>query len=568
MTVLRGLLALVLGIALPAIVVGQTPTQDAKTDGKAFGGGLAPGAVNAARTPPNAANLPNFTPNPTEQSFYDNPMSLEPAAAAAAPGSVGYQAVTESLANRATFPTTEINSTVAAGKTVVADPYTYVSGFSANGAQGTCVPLPSTPQSPGTYEQTCNSGYSINPNAGPQTCNVGITHSFQQVNRYECSSFNAVFNGVDDCSTFDGYYPGTCTYAGQRPGRCLVPFGPPFFGCAEPGEPITMLDCSTTVPGADLVGTQNSYTGSAPDASACSPLAANPDCTPEPDVCTDSSPVTRVVNGVPVTLPCWAWSRTYQCGAPLVSQSDCSELDALGCTFLREQCITDELPCLTVDRVYACPIPPVPVENQQICDADVYCLNGECDTIDRQPNTEFKDALVALNSVAQAGREFDEATLQIFKGQRLTCSKTIFGVTNCCVPRGFPLIGGCNGEDQILKDQREQGLCAYVGTFCDQKVLGICLRKKEAHCCFVSKISRILQEQGRPQINKPWDDPKDEQCLGFTIAEFQQLDLSVMDFSEVYADFTEAAQIPADLDVVATMQAKIDAFYAANPPSP
>ncbi len=561
-------LALALFVSSPSMVVGQTPTQDAKADGKAFGGGVAPRAVTASQTPPTPADLPNFTANPTEQSFYDNPTSLEPAAAAAAPSSVGYQAVTESLATRATFPTSEINTTVATGKTVVGDPYTYVSGFSANGAQGTCVPLPSNPISPGTYEQTCNTGYIQGPGGGTQTCNVGITHNFNQIHRYECSELNAAFNRTDDCADYSGYFPGTCSFAGTRPGRCLVFFGGPGGGCAEPGEPITILSCSGPVPGGTPLGVFNSYNGSTPDPSACSVFAANPDCTAEPDVCTDSSPITRTINGADITLPCWAWSRTYQCGGPLIPQSDCGELDALGCTFLREQCITDEVPCLTVDRVYACPIPPVPSENQQICDADVYCLNGECDTIDRQPNTEFKDALVALNSVAQAGREFDEATLQIFKGQRLTCSKTIFGITNCCVPRGFPLLGGCNGEDRILKDQREQGLCAYVGTFCDQKVLGICLRKKEAHCCFVSKISRILQEQGRPQINKPWDDPKDEKCLGFTIAEFQQLDLSVMDFSEVYADFTEAAQIPADLDVVATMQAKIDAFYAANPPSP
>jgi len=35
-----------------------------------------------------------------------------------------------------------------------------------------------------------------------------------------------------------GYYPGTCTYTGSRPGTCLLFFGPPSFGCAEPGEPV------------------------------------------------------------------------------------------------------------------------------------------------------------------------------------------------------------------------------------------------------------------------------------------------------------------------------------------
>ncbi len=561
----RLLLAMAI-MCLPVAGSSQTPTQAAKTDGKSFGTGLQPGAMSASTTAPNAANLPNYVANPAEASYYASPTTLEPAAAAQAPGSVGYQAVTQSLANRATFPTSEIDATVATGKAVNADPYSYVSGFSAGGAQGTCVPIPSAAISPGTYEQTCNSGYVQDPGAGPQTCDVTLDHQFQMVHKYECSELNAATNGTDDCATFAGYYPGTCTYTGSRPGACLLFFGPPSFGCAEPGEPVTQLSCSSLVPGGILLSSENAHVGSTVNDSACATWKADANCTPDPDVCTDSTPVTRIVSGVAVTQPCWAWDRTYQCTGPLVPMSDCSELDALGCTFVREQCITEELPCLTVDRVYACPIPPVPATNQQICDADVYCINGECDTIDRTPNTEFKDALVALNSISQAGKEFDENTLEIFKGNRLTCSKTIFGLTNCCVPRGFPLLGGCNGEDQILKDQREQGLCTYVGTYCDQKFLGICLRKKEAHCCFVSKISRILQEQGRPQIGKPWGDPKTEQCAGFTITEFQQLDLSLMDFSEVYAEFTEAAQIPADLDVVTEMQAKIAAFYAANGP--
>jgi conjugal transfer mating pair stabilization protein TraN len=545
-------------LAFPIAVAGQSPTQAAKSDGKAFGGTAAPGALATARTPPNATDLPNFTTSPAQQSYYSAPATLEPAGVVQAPGSVGYRAVTESLATRATFSASEINTVVAVGQTIVADPFTYVSGFTAGGSQGTCVPLPSSAISPGTYEQTCNTGYTSGPPVS-HVCNIPLRVTTATTYKYECSSFDAAANGVNDCALFP-----MCSFVSQRPGICLVSFGPPGFGCAEPGEPIYVFSCPAPVTGGTLLGTDVVVTGAAPDASACSAWSTDPQCAPDPDVCTDSTPVTRLVGGVPVTQPCWAWARTYQCTAPLVAMSDCNELDALGCTFLREQCITGELPCLTVDRVYSCPIPPVPQVNQQICDADVYCINGECDTIDRTPNTEFADAVVALNAIGQAGKEFNEATLEILKGDRLTCSKTIFGLTNCCVPRGFPLLGGCNAEDIALKDRREDGQCTYVGTFCDQKVLGICLRKKEAHCCFLSKISRILQEQGRPQIGKAWGNPKTEQCAGFTIAEFQQLNLALMDFSEVYAEFVDAAKVPAELDVMTEIQAKISAYYASN----
>ena len=103
-----------------------------------------------------------------------------------------------------------------------------------------------------------------------------------------------------------------------------------------------------------------------------------------------------------------------------------------------------------------------------------------------------------------------------------------------------------------------------MGTYCSDRVLGVCVTRKDTYCCFQSKISRILQEQGRPQIGKPWGPPKTETCEGFTIFEFQQLDLSVMDFSEVYAEFQDAARLPDEAAALTDIQTKIQAYYANN----
>ena len=92
----------------------------------------------------------------------------------------------------------------------------------------------------------------------------------------------------------------------------------------------------------------------------------------------------------------------------------------------------------------------------------------------------------------------------------------------------------------------------------------ICKTKRTAYCCFESKLSRILQEQGRVQIGKAWAKPKDETCKGFTLAEFQMLDLSVMDFSEVYAEFIDAAKLPNELETTTQIQERIEAYLQAN----
>jgi conjugal transfer mating pair stabilization protein TraN len=121
---------------------------------------------------------------------------------------------------------------------------------------------------------------------------------------------------------------------------------------------------------------------------------------------------------------------------------------------------------------------------------------------------------------------------------------------------------GCDREEILLHQRDAQGLCAYVGTYCSDKILDVCVTKKKAYCCFESKLTRIIQEQGRAQLGKSWAKPKREQCAGFTVEEFAQLDLSRMDFSEVYAEFTDAARLPDELEAATQIQQKIEDYYA------
>ena len=166
--------------------------------------------------------------------------------------------------------------------------------------------------------------------------------------------------------------------------------------------------------------------------------------------------------------------------------------------------------------------------------------------------------------LGQANAEFNPDTLTLFSGTRETCNKKIFGASNCCSGKGVPLLTPwlCSSAEKALDQKDDKGLCHKLGSYCSDKVLGICVTSKDAYCCFESKLSRILQEQGRQQLNKPWGKPKTEQCQGFTIDEFARLDLSRMDFSEVYAEFTDAARLPDELQATQDIQQKIEDYYA------
>jgi conjugal transfer mating pair stabilization protein TraN len=299
----------------------------------------------------------------------------------------------------------------------------------------------------------------------------------------------------------------------------------------------------------------------------CPALAADTTCVPQAaEVCTEG-PETRIVDGVPVTQACWAWSRSFTCQR-LTPASDCSALDDNKlCKFLRDECLDDPQSgaCKVSQRVYSCPLPDdkAPSDKQYVCGGDVYCLNGSCETIEREASTEFKNALVALHSIGDAGKQFDPNNLTVFSGERDTCNKKIFGASNCCSGKGILMLTPwlCSSAEKKLDEKDDKGLCHKVGSYCSDKVLGICVTSKDAYCCFGSKLSRILQEQGRQQIGKAWAKPKDETCKGFTIEEFQRLDLSQMDFSEVYAEFMDAAKLPSEVSVMADIQTKIQGYY-------
>lgn len=525
-----------------------------KQDAKVFGKGLVPGLQANATTDPTPERLPGYQPGPYAESFYqDNPDAMATTGSALASSHPGAAAVRTSMQSRPTFEAADIEAAISRGMVVSSDPTQYVTGYS--GSHGDCRPLPPGGDMGATYEQSCNTGVRVE--ESERACPITLHHEFQTRYRYECS-LDPVPNQTDACPLFSDVQ---CSLVGSREGLCMVEGR---YGCVEPGADILLLECEQTVPGARLLSSTSVYQGSTRDESACAGLTVDGGCAAPTEVCTDSAPQTREIEGVAITQDCWGWVRTYACAA-FTPDSDCAQLEGLGCTYKREACLSEDEPCSMWERVYACPIPDAPQQvTQYICDADVLCMDGHCETITREANDEFKDAAVALNAMRQVSKEFDPDTLTVFGGRRLTCAKTIFGLTNCCVPRGFPLLGGCDAEDRLLKERREAGVCHYVGTWCSAKTLGVCTKKREAHCCFESKLSRILYVEGRAQLGLAWAPPEDEACTGLTIDQFAQLDLSQMDFSEVYAEFTEAARLPDSLALIEEMKQRISEYYGGG----
>ena len=551
------------------------PTGDlaaAREAAKALGKPARAGAAGLPTGTDLTATIPHYTTGSLPQETYaDDPDGLDASGAAAALSSDAWRFVTNPDRTRVTLGEGEL----ARGKAIEADPNAYVDGEALDGSPGRCEALPPATTGAGFYEATCNEGTRLD--QGPRSCRIPLiveatapTTSWQ----YQCESYFSKdrSNAGRLCFRFDSSVAsGVCTVTNVAlvPGECLQ--HGPRGGCFEPGEPIEVrtLSCSAPVPNVSG-GSQITVPGTITerrDESQCASVVGGATCQQTTETCVDSEPQTRTVNGVEVTKACWAWERTFSCSG--TSQAtDCGELSSnASCAFEREECLDDPQTgaCQLLEKVYRCPVPAEEGTGvkQYVCGGDVYCINGDCEPIEREASTEFKDALVGLHALGQASDEFDETTLTLFSGTRDTCHKKLFGTLNCCSGKGLPVLtpAFCSAAEKQLDERDRKGLCHSVGSYCSDKVLGVCVTSKRAYCCFESELSRILQEQGRPQIGKKWASPKTEQCKGFSIDEFAQLDLSVMDFTEVYAKFVDAAKLPDELQTATAIQDRIQLYF-------
>jgi conjugal transfer mating pair stabilization protein TraN len=567
----------------------------AKADAKAVGTAQRQGSAQIATGTDLTATVPGYTGATLPQEAYaDDPDALVANGAASASTSDAYRTITSPMRPAVTLD----RSVVSRGTAIEDDPHAYTSGEALAGGTGSCTPLPPGSAGTGFYEATCNVGTQVS--QGTQSCPITLTHQLTEAHRYRCTRLHArgrvCLQGtatnctepdfVDEivatgCASFEesgicaideissvmiraGSLRVAATYYETAEASCSAEVAPAIRGGAgTTNHPIV----------SEYLGLQKVYQGSTRDESQCEALGSDSSCASPVETCTSSDPVTRVIDGMTITQPCWAWTRTYQC-TRFNQASDCSTLAGnASCTFQSETCLDDPPSgaCQVRERTYKCPIPggaPTQVP-EYICGGDVYCINGECEPIVREASTEFKDALVGLHTLGQANAEFDEATLTLFSGTRETCHKKLFGLSNCCSGKGVPLLTPflCNSSERQLDTKDDAGLCHKVGSYCSDKVLGICVTQKTAYCCFASKLTRILQEQGRPQLGLAWASPKNEQCRGFTIDQFAMLDLSRMDFSEVYAEFVDAAKLPDEIETAQQIQQRIEDYYRLHGPN-
>ncbi|MEM9375203.1 MAG: conjugal transfer protein TraN [Pseudomonadota bacterium] len=559
-------------MALILVVPGVANAQDemsrdeAKSEAEDLAAGLESQIEGGTAQSVNGDTVPGFvTDDPSETVHYDNPAGLESAGLAASLTNESATFVTDSIGSRPIVTSTELAEWTGNGLAIEGDAQAIVTEY--GGTYGDCTTTVSGGTAGTEYRYNCNEGETLLEFS--DTCDIPLNITFEEDYVYRCT-WNWIANGGtyapnSDCEPlFSDATCGNWTYISGNLCLAYEPWDCPY------GSTDLVLEttCTDPKPGLTPVRTIQGDPIDTWDRAACDVKEADPHCTFLSEVCVEPAG-TRLIGGQSITRDCWRYERTYECAALGGVTDDCDVPP--DCVLEASTCLSsdeDTGECRTYEHTYVCASAGSTGGAVGYCEDDVYCIDGDCETITRPQNTEFSQAVSALSILGELQNDVDQATLEIFPGEYAKCDKAVAGLQNCCSNDGFLIsIGfGCSADDKALADRQAAGLCHYNGTYCSKKTLfGICLKKRKTFCCFNNKLARIIHEQGRPQVGRDWGSVKSPDCSGFTVALFQMLDLSVIDFSEFYNDVLDGFSGPDTDAATAAIITRITDSYACPP---
>lgn len=109
------------------------------------------------------------------------------------------------------------------------------------------------------------------------------------------------------------------------------------------------------------------------------------------------------------------------------------------------------------------------------------------------------------------------------------------------------IVYACEEEEMETVSKIAVKGCHYLGSYCVDKVLGVCIMKKRSYCCFSSPLGRILNEQVKAQTETVtlsdgttkqvpkvagWGSAKEPNCEGIYVEDMDKIDWDAIDLSE------------------------------------
>lgn len=303
---------------------------------------------------------------------------------------------------------------------------------------------------------------------------------------------------------------------------------------------------------------------------------SNHPCSDTGKVCL-SGAATRHIDGFDVYRDCWEWSYTKTCNYPSLNNcrlyEHCYPIDGGECV------LRDSLGnCVNLKREFSCKSWEQSIREDQEARVDMVerdggeglvcnsipCIDGNCVDKSYVTNGEMMDAISKLYMASNMKPDKNH-NFNLFPGFVSHCSKKAAGFSNCCPETakgwGKQLGAKCSKDENNLMKLRSKELCVYLGKT-TTKTVGIPTVVKHHFCCWSNMLEKVVQVEGRKQLNRSFGTAEEPSCGGLSIDDIGKLDFSIMDFSpfinELTLKFMSTYQAPNPEEIKDTIESHMD----------
>lgn len=292
-------------------------------------------------------------------------------------------------------------------------------------------------------------------------------------------------------------------------------------------------------------------------------------------VSTSQSPKneTRMIQGEALQRDHFEEHFQYACFQS--SPNACAGLREQGCYQIKSVCREKRGDvCILWQQTLSCPSGKQSHKSYQNSNkANPFCLTGTCADTSYEANGDLLTVMSHLQTLRDAQQDLKKLGV-IFKGNHRWCTRNCFDFRDCCgSDKGWGVEMGltdCDGQEIELRTLRDQNLCIQIGTYCAEKNLGKCTRKKTTFCCYGTKLARLIQQNARAQLGLRLGSPESPDCNGLSAEHLSRLDFSQINFSEIFEEITRkmgAKDQTQSLAAISTQRLQENMAFLTKPPA-
>lgn len=160
-----------------------------------------------------------------------------------------------------------------------------------------------------------------------------------------------------------------------------------------------------------------------------------------------------------------------------------------------------------------------------------------------EENSDQSEYIGNIGIAAKLGIDAGSKAANDFLKTAFEPATMAFDIANQILNEFF--VDTCDEKDLETAFMNNSGYCVYLGETCREEWEFIgCVQKQKVYCCFNSRLSAIIQREGRKQLESlsGFGSKRKPNCRGFTPEEFQAIDFSRIDMSEYYEEIQHTSQ--------------------------